>query len=131
MTRLDAGLVAALGALCLAASAGPPNAPVRDALATMVEQVSVSTGVSFTISESTPTSVNISQVNGRSVCAAEARSDVERVQQAFDRHPSISRNIGPALVSITDRDGTKHHLDPADANGVLKACTNIYVSVRD
>jgi hypothetical protein len=107
--------------------------PVREDLATMVEEVGAQTGLSFNIGASTPTSVNINQVNGRSVCSAEARADVERLQRAFDAHRSIYKNIGPVLITITDRSGKKTSGDRAklEKDGILKGCPNIYVSVHE
>ena len=107
--------------------------PVRDDLATMVEEVSAQTGLSINISDSTRTSVNINEVNGRSVCLPEARADAEKLQQAFDAHQSIYRNIGPVLITITDRTGKKTLGDRArlEQEGILKGCPNIYVSVHE
>ncbi len=107
--------------------------PVREDLASMVEQVVVQTGLSINVSESTPTSVNINQVNGRSVCAAEARSDVEKLQLAFESHPDIHRNIGPVLIRITDRSGNKTPGEPSELEraGVVKGCPNVCVSVHE
>ena len=99
----------------------------------MVEEVVAETGISINISESTPTSVNINQVNGRDVCSTEARADVERLQRAFDAHPNIHRNIGPALITITDRAGRKVSGDrrKLEKEGIPKGCSNIYVSVYE
>ena len=73
----------------------------------MVEEVVTRTGISINVAESTPTSVNISHVNGGSVCSPESRGDVEKLQLAFNAHRSIYRNIGPVLISTTDRGGKK------------------------
>lgn len=99
----------------------------------MVEEVVAQTGISVNISESTRTSVNINRANGRSVCAAEARADVERLQRAFDAHRSIYRNIGPVLITITDRTGKKTPGDRSklEKEGILGRCPNIYVSVHE
>ena len=107
--------------------------PVYAELATMVEEVVAETGISINISESTPTSVNINQVNGRDVCSAEARADVERLQHVFDVHSNIHMNIGPALITITDRTGKKFSGDrrKLEKEGIFKGCSNIYVSVHE
>ena len=112
---------------------GADSQPVREDLASMVEEVVVQTGLSINVIESTRTSISINQVNGRSVCAPEARSDVEKLQLAFEAHPAIHRNIGPVLISITDRSGKKNPGDRSELEraGILKGCPNVYVSVHD
>jgi hypothetical protein len=126
-------LAAFLAAAAHASPARGENIPVNDALADMVEEVGAATGMSLNIVKQTPTSLNINKVNGRNVCSADAGADVETLQRAFDRHPNIHRNIGPALVTLTKRDGTKIHgnLDLLRRKGILAGCTNIYVSVRE
>ena len=117
----------------LIAAGDSANQPVRADLATMVEEVVKLTGVRINISHSTPTSVNIDQANGRNVCIPEAHADVERLQRAFDAHKSIYRLSGPTLISITDRAGEKTYGDrkKLEAQGILKGCTDIYVSVHE
>jgi hypothetical protein len=129
---LEFSLVVLVTLLTLAADS-PSDKPVRADLAKMVEEVVAKTHVTINISGSTELSVNINEVNGRNVCAPEARSDVERLQRAFDAHKSIYRNIGPALISITDASGKKTYGDrqKLEAQGVLKGCTNILVSVHE
>jgi hypothetical protein len=107
--------------------------PVRNELADMVEQVVAETRISINISGMTDTSVNISSVNGRDVCSQEAKEDVIKLQKAFDNHPSIYRNIGPYIVSFTDRDGNKVYgdLQKLTADGIAPECTNVYVSIHE
>jgi len=66
------------------------------------------------------------------VCSPEARADAESLQHAFDRHPSIYMNIGPALSTTTDRTGKKAIPDRALLKklGLLGGCMRIYVSVH-
>jgi len=106
---------------------------VRADLADMIEQVVKKTGLSINIGHSTSTSVNIDKVSGHNVCSPEARADVEALQRAFDAHKSIYRIIGPTLISITDRNGKKTYGDrkKLEAQGVLKGCTDLYVSVHE
>ncbi len=109
------------------------NRSVRAELATMIEEVVAETGISINVSELRPTSANISQVNGRHVCSAEARADVERLQRAFDAHPNIHGIIGPTLITFTDRTGKKTFGDRQSLKneGILKDCVDMYVSVHD
>ena len=98
----------------------------------MIEEVAKETGFSINISETNYISVNINKVNGRNVCSNEAKDDVVKLQQAFNRHPNIYRNIGPYLVSFTYKDGSKKVGDIAELRkqGKLPGCTNIMVSVH-
>ena len=114
---MNARLLHVTGVVFLLSFAASPTSgqgiPVKDDLAAMVEEVVAATGLSINISEQTRTSVSINEVNGRSVCAAKALADVKKLQSAFNGHRHIYRNIGPALVSTTDRDGTKSPEAPA------------------
>jgi hypothetical protein len=94
---LEFSLVVLVTFLALAADS-PADKPMRADLAKMLEEVVAKTHVTINISGSTELSVNINEVNGRNVCAPEARPDVERLQRGFDAHKSIYRNIGPALI---------------------------------
>jgi hypothetical protein len=107
--------------------------PVADELADMVEQVVSGTGISINIASQTRTSVTIDKVNGVTVCAQEARGNVEKLQLAFEAHPSIYRNVGPALASVTESDGTKRRPGVADVqpHGPVGSCQGIYVSIRE
>ena len=107
--------------------------PVRNELADMVEQVVPETRISINISAMTDTSVNISSVNGKNVCSQEAKEDVIKLQKAFDKHPSIYRNIGPYIVSFTDRAGKKVYgdLPKLRTDGVAPECTDVYVSIHE
>lgn len=118
--------------LCFPAVGFGVNQPVKDELADMVEQVVVSTGLSINISQQSRTSVNINKVNGLDVCSNEASNDVLTLQQAFDQHPNIYKNIGPRLVSIASEDGKKTigSLDALKAQGAVDGCPNIYISVH-
>ena len=109
------------------------NRTVRAELTTMVEEVVAETGISVNVIELKPTSANINEVNGRHVCSPDARADVERLQRAFDAHPNIHRNIGPALITIADRTGkkTSGDIQSLEKKGTLKDCTKVYVSVHD
>jgi hypothetical protein len=105
---------------------------VKTELADMIEAVVKETGLNINISETNNLSVNINKVNGRNVCSLEAKDDVVRLQEAFNRHPNIYKNIGPYLVSFTYKDGTKKVGNIAELRnqGKLPACTNILVSVH-
>jgi len=133
LAHLSCVVLAALLARPVSAQGDGEGIPVNEELADMVEEVSAATGISLTIGMQTPTSVNIRKVNGRNVCAPESLSDVERLQLAFERHPNIYRNIGPALVVITGVDSRKKRvsLDELRARGVIAGCPSIYVSVRE
>lgn len=98
----------------------------------MIETVVKQTGLNINISETNYFSVNINKVNGRNVCSLEAKAEVVRLQEAFNRHPNIYKNIGPYLVSFTYKDGTRKIGDIAELRkqGKLPACTNIMVSVH-
>ena len=107
------------------------ESPLVDArLAEIVEGAVKATGFSINISESTEYSVNINTINGRNVCDKEAAGDVKRFQDAVGEQPNVRNNYGPAYYSVT-RDGTRKVLSPEQLikQGVLKGCTNIYVSV--
>jgi hypothetical protein len=131
----------ALLALGSAARAGEPAEPVEPAepaemrsdLAAMIQQVVLQTRISVQMSQSAQTHVHIHRVNGRSVCDPLARADVARLQRSFDEHPKIYRNIGPAMIRVTDRAGQKSVFDPAIAavGGTPLGCSTIYVSVHD
>ena len=99
----------------------------------MLEAVVLETRIAIHVSALDRTSLNIDAVNGRSVCTPDALPDVERLQNAFDAHPNIYGNIGPALVSFTAEDGTKRTLRPDELvkRGIIEGCSDIYVSVRD
>jgi len=105
---------------------------VKNELADMIEAVVKEAGLNINISETNYLSVNINKVNGRSVCSPEAKDDVVRLQEAFNKHPNIYRNIGPYLVSFTYKDGTRTIGDIAELRkqGKLPDCTNIMVSVH-
>lgn len=105
---------------------------VNNELADMIETVVKQTGLNINISETNYFSVNINKVNGRNVCSLEAKAEVVRLQEAFNRHPNIYKNIGPYLVSFTYKDGTRKIGDIAELRkqGKLPACTNIMVSVH-
>jgi hypothetical protein len=105
---------------------------VKTELADMIEAVVKETGININISETTYFSVNINKVNGRNVCSSEAKDDVLKLQEAFNRHPNIYKNIGPYLVSFTYKDGTRKVGDVAELRrqGKLPDCTNIIVSVH-
>ena len=105
---------------------------VKNELADMLEAVIKETGFSINISEMTYVSVTIDKVNGRNVCSKEAKNDVVRLQEVFNRHPNIYKNIGPYLVSFTYKDGTRKIGDIAELRkqGKLPDCTNIMVSVH-
>ena len=105
---------------------------VKLELADMIETVVKETGLSINISETNFTSVNINKINGRNVCSKEAKDDVVALQQAFNKHPNIYKNIGPYLVSFSYKDGTRKIGDIAELRkqGKLPGCTNIMVSVH-
>ena len=105
---------------------------VKSELADMIEAVVKETGLSINISETNFTSVNINKINGRNVCSKEAKDDVVALQQAFNKHPNIYKNIGPYLVSFSYKDGTRKIGDIAELRkqGKLPGCTNIMVSVH-
>ena len=105
---------------------------VKTELADMIETVVKETGLNINISETNYLSVNIDKVNGHNVCSSEAKDDVERLQEAFNRHPNIYKNIGPYLVSFTYKDGTRKLGDLTELRkqGRLPPCTNILVSVH-
>jgi len=105
---------------------------VKAALANMIEAVVKETGFSINISDMDYLSVNIDKVNGRRVCSKDAKSDVVKLQEAFNRSPKIYKNIGPYLVSFTYKDGTRKVADISELRkqGKLPACTNIMVSVH-
>jgi len=99
----------------------------------MIEEVVAGTGLSINVSELMPTSAYITQVNGHNVCSLEAQADVEQLQRAFDAHPNIHQNIGPALLTITDRTGKKTYRNRQSLKkkDILKGCTSVFVSVHD
>ncbi len=105
---------------------------VKTELADMMEAVVKETGLNINISETNYLSVNINKVNGRNVCSPEAKDDVVRLQEAFNKHPNIYKNIGPYLVSFTYKDGTRKFGDIVELRkqGKLPDCTNIMVSVH-
>lgn len=105
---------------------------VKTELAEMIEAVVKETGLNINISETNYASVNINKVNGRNVCSSEAKDDVVRLQEAFNRQVNIYKNIGPYLVTFTYKDGTRKVGDIAELRkqGKLPACTNIMVSVH-
>ncbi len=117
------------------AAAGEAGGPgeMRAGLASMIQRVVVETRISIELSQAAATSAQISRVNGRSVCDPLARADVARLQRALDAQPRIHRNIGPALIRVTDREGHKSVFDPeiAAVGGLLKGCSTIYVSVHE
>lgn len=106
---------------------------VRAELASLLEAVAEETGLSMNISGATTTSIEIDRVGGRPVCAPEARADVEKLQRAFDAHPQTWRNIGPALVVVTDADGEKVYGDLGELQraGVLEGCPDVHIAVRE
>ncbi len=105
---------------------------VKFELADMVEAVAKETNFRMNISEMNFTSVNINKINGRNVCSKEAKKDVMRLQQAFNNHPNIYKNIGPYLVSFSYKDGSRKIGDITSLRnqGVIPGCTNIFVSVH-
>ena len=105
---------------------------VKNELADMIEAAVKETGLSINISAMNYDSVTIDKVNGRNVCSKEAKNDVVRLQEAFNRHPNIYKNIGPYLVSFTYKDGTRKVGDITELRkqGKLPDCTNIMVSVH-
>jgi len=105
---------------------------VKNELADLIEAVVKDTGLNINISETNYLSVNINMVNGRNVCSPEAKKDVVRLQEAFNKHPNIYKNIGPYLVSFTYKDGTRKVGDIVELRkqGKLPGCTNIMVSVH-
>ena len=105
---------------------------VKMELADMIEAVVKETGLSINISDTDYLSVNINQVNGRSVCSTEAKDDVMKLQDAFNRNSNIYKNIGPYLVSFTYEDGTRKFgdIEKLRKQGKLPSCTNIMVSVH-
>jgi hypothetical protein len=90
------------------------------------------TRISINIAQQTRTAIQIDKVNGVSVCAAEARADIEKLQLAFETHPNIFRNFGPVLASVTALDGSKRRAsaDDLQAQGVIDGCKAIYVSIH-
>ena len=98
----------------------------------MIEAVAKETNFRINISEMNFTSVNINKINGRNVCSKEAKNDVTILQQAFNNHPNIYKNIGPYLVSFSYKDGSRKFGDIAllRSQGVIPGCTNIFVSVH-
>ncbi len=116
-----------LGSLAYAA-----DQKVKTELADMIEAVVKETGLNINISDTDYLSVNINEVNGRNVCSKEAKDDVVKLQEAFNRNPNIYKNIGPYLVSFTYEDGSRKFGDIAKLRkqGKLPNCTNIMVSVH-
>jgi hypothetical protein len=127
MIRLIAAFLLLFSALAFAGE----SPLVDERLAEIVEGAVKVTGFSINISESTEYSVNINTINRRNVCDKEAAGDVKRFQDAVGEQPNVRNNHGPAYYSVTRPDGTRKVLSPEQLikQGVLKGCTNIYVSV--
>ena len=108
------------------------SSPVVDTrLAKIVEGAVSATGLGINISHSTRYSLNINKINGQDVCAPASKSEVRQLQNALNNQPGIKENYGPAYYSLTSTDGTHKILSPEQLKeqGILNACTNIYVSV--
>ena len=105
---------------------------VDSRLADLIERAVKETGFSINISGSTIYSVSINTINGVSVCDATSASNVKLLQDALNKQPNIKDNFGPAYYSVTTPDGTRKFLAPEqlEKQGILKGCTNIYVSVN-
>ncbi len=118
--------------LLLGSPAYAEDKKVKMELADMIEAAVRESGLSINISDTNYLSVNINEVNGRSVCSKEAKDDVVKLQEAFNRNPNIYKNIGPYLVSFTYEDGSRKIGDIAKLRkqGKLPSCTDIMVSVH-
>ena len=125
-------ILSSTAAIMLSGPSYAQNQKVKNKLADMIEAVVKEAGLNINISETNYLSVNINKVNGRSVCSPEAKGDVVRLQEAFNKHPNIYKNIGPYLVTFTYKDGTRKVGDIVELRkqGKLPDCTNIMVSVH-
>jgi len=93
------------------------NLPVSDQTAEMIEQVVTDTGLNININSTTggdhdPGSahpsglaVDINKVSGQAVSVC--NPSVALLQQAFNRHPNIRENFGPAFQTKTLEDGSR------------------------
>jgi RHS repeat-associated protein len=93
------------------------NLPVSDQTAEMIEQVVRGTGLNININSTTGgthepgtrhplgLAVDINKVGGQPVSVCNPFAAI--LQQAFNRHPNIRENFGPALQTKTLQDGSR------------------------
>ncbi len=108
------------------------NVSVKTELAKLVEDAVVAQDVDINIPPNTAkeTSLEISSVNGVSVCAKEAEGHVKALQNEFTKSEYLRLTYSIYGAYLKTGDGIKY-LPPETENlkNSIGDCTNIYVSV--
>lgn len=105
--------------------------PVKDELATMLEDIIVEVGFSVNISGMTETTVNINKINGVDVCDKEIKFEVLELQDAFNQHPNIRKTISTYSAYFKKEDGSVVRTDRSSSKFVelVGDCKLLYVAV--
>lgn len=107
--------------------------PVKETLAQMVEEAAKETGLGFNIppDHMTETSINISTIEGMSVCDVEAKEKVISLQKAFSKSMNLRQTTSIYGVYVRSRDGELKYLpgDSPKVKELIGECKYLYVSV--
>lgn len=107
--------------------------PVKESLAQLIEVAAKTTGLSFNVppDHMTETSINISTIEGVSVCDPSAKKNVINLQRAFAQDSSLRQTISIYGVYSRSRDGELKFLpgDSPEIKKLIGECKYLYVSV--
>lgn len=124
--------ISLLFTLLIPALAFGGDVSVKTELAKMIEEAVVAVDVDINIppNKAKETSLEISSVNGISVCAAEAQAYVKALQDEFSKSKYLRLTYSIYGAYLRTEDGVKY-LPPETESlkAAIGECTNIYVSV--
>ena len=124
--------LALICSLCLLAPVYADDIPVKNELASAIENAVKITGISINVSKLTPNDANINKVDGISVCAPEAKTKVVALQNALLKQTGVYRVYTTYAVYIRNDAGTFNYLpsDDPKVKDLIGQCKDIYVSVK-
>jgi hypothetical protein len=108
--------------------------PVKETLAQLVEGAIRETGLSINVppDQMTEKSINISTIDGVSVCDPKAKENVIALQKAFTANKNLRQTISIYGVYVRDTDGDVKFLpsDSPNIKALIGECKYLYLSVK-